>query len=112
MSLDVKDLTGGFIIEGWEDALLGCNNDGGIAELPFAWYLTGCWIDGGDGKLEGPRLAKPALLILDTPGPYYVKESKCYGRLFTKELEWQVLYFIDINIFIPYSVPLHSSISP
>ena len=66
MSLDVKDLTGGFIIEDCVDALVGCNNDGAIAKLPFAWNLTGCCcIDGGDGKLEGPRLPKPVLFKPD-----------------------------------------------
>ena len=68
--MDVKDLTGGFIVEGWEDILLGCNNDGVIAEVPLAWNLTGCCcIDGGDGKLVEPRLPKPELFIVDTVAP-------------------------------------------
>ena len=74
ISLDVKDLTGAFILEGWEDMLLGCNRDGAIDELPLAWNLTGCcWcIEVGDAKLEGPRLPKLELFKVDALGPYNI----------------------------------------
>ena len=64
MSLDVKDLTGGFIIEDCEDVLEGCNKGGIIEELPLAWSLAVCCIDGGGGNAIDPILPSAELFAL------------------------------------------------
>ena len=80
MSLEVRDFTGGFIIDGCEDILVGCNKEGAILEVPLAWILEGCCIDGGGGNDTDPRFTKPELLILDVPGAYNKKLFACRDR--------------------------------